>query len=72
MSITVGGADVTGVVFRLRPHVTLTGQLVIETDPSGAGAQAPARFQIQIDPARARPHSRERSSAAAAVEPVAR
>jgi hypothetical protein len=51
MPITVGGADVTGVVFRLRPHVTLTGQLVIETDPSGSGAQAPARFQIQIDPA---------------------
>jgi len=51
MSITVGGADVTGVVLRLRSHVTLTGQLVIETDPAGSGAQPPARFQIQIDPA---------------------
>jgi hypothetical protein len=52
MPVTVGNTDVTGVRVVMRPFGTMTGRLVIESDPSGAGAEMPDRFTFQLDPAR--------------------
>lgn len=48
-SIGVEGSDVTGVVVRLRPTVTMAGRIDVEANPNGAAA--PARFAFQLDPA---------------------
>ncbi len=51
MPITVGNTNMTGVVVRLRPHVTVTGRIVPELDPQKPDAVPPARFAVQLDPA---------------------
>lgn len=50
-TLTVGGADVSGVVLRLKPHATMSGRVVVDADPAQPDAKPPARFPICLDPA---------------------
>ena len=49
--VTVGASDVNNVVVRLRPHVTISGRIVIEADPSKPTDKPPARIPVRLDPA---------------------
>lgn len=49
-TVTAGSSDVTGVVVRLRPHVTVSGQIVLEPDPTKE-VKPPARVPVRLDPA---------------------
>lgn len=51
VSVTLAATDVNNVVLRMRPHVTFTGRIVIETDPSKPDVKAPARIPLRLDPA---------------------
>jgi len=48
--ITVGAADVNGVVVRLKPMGTLSGKIVLEPDPAQPVPEAP-QFSTALDPA---------------------
>jgi len=49
-SVTVGGADVTGVVIRLTPNATMSGRVVPEPDPRQPNVKPPTRFLVSLDP----------------------
>lgn len=51
LSLTVGGSNITGVVFRLRPRATIAGRVVLEPDPARLNETAPPRLQFLLDPA---------------------
>ena len=51
MPLVVAGADVNGVVLRLRPHAVMSGRIVVEPDPAQPDVKAPTRFGIYLDPA---------------------
>jgi len=51
MPLTVGGSDLNGIVLRLRPHATMSGRIVVETDPARPDVKPPALFQLTLDPA---------------------
>ena len=53
-SIAVGGRDMTGVVLRLKPGLTMRGKLTVESDPAKPGAKAPF-FSALMDPAGGQP-----------------
>jgi carboxypeptidase family protein len=48
--VTVGAANVTGLVIRLRPHSTISGRVVAELDPARPDLTVP-RFAFLVDPA---------------------
>lgn len=50
MPMTVGGADVTGVVLRLRATAVLRGRLLLETDPAKPPPAPMPRFNVFLDP----------------------
>ena len=51
MPLTVGGADVTGVVVSLKAHASLSGSVVVDADPAHPEVAPPARFTFVLDPA---------------------
>jgi len=53
MPLSVGGADVGGVVVRLRPHLTMTPKFVFENQSPTGKPEAPPNqwLPIQLDPA---------------------
>lgn len=53
-SIAVGASDMTGVVLRLRPGLTLRGKLTVESDPTKPGAKPPFLSAL-MDPAGGQP-----------------
>jgi hypothetical protein len=54
--VSVTGTDVTAVSIRLRPHATMYGRVVVETDPARAQMKPPARFPLRLDPAAGEAH----------------
>jgi Carboxypeptidase regulatory-like domain len=50
-AVTVGDTDVTSVVVRMRMHATMTGRVVVESEPSRSDVVSPGRFSFQLDPA---------------------
>lgn len=52
MPLVVGGANVNGIVLRLRPHATMSGRIVVEADPAQPDAKPPARFPVHLDSAK--------------------
>jgi hypothetical protein len=54
--VSVNGTDVTGVSIRLRPHATMYGRVVVETDPARGQMKPPARFPLRLDSATGEAH----------------
>lgn len=54
--VTVGAADVTNVVLRLRAGGSMTGHFVLERDPSREAGPAPHTVTISLDPATGESH----------------
>jgi hypothetical protein len=52
MPLVVSGADLNGVVMRLRPHAQMSGRIVVEADPAQPDAKPPTRFPIYLDSAK--------------------
>lgn len=50
-TVTVGTSDVTGVVVRLKPMITVSGKIVVDLDPLQPPPAAPPRFSFTLDPA---------------------
>jgi hypothetical protein len=53
--VIVAANDITGLVVRLRPAVTMKGRVVIESDPAKPPVQAPPRHSLALDPAGGQP-----------------
>lgn len=49
--VTVGSADITGLVVRLRPQATVKGQITFERDPARPDVPLPTRVFVMLDPA---------------------
>jgi len=56
MPLIVPGADLSGVVLRLRPHATMSGRVIVESDPAQPDVKPPTRFTIYLDAARGETH----------------
>jgi hypothetical protein len=67
--VTVAGTDVSGLSLRLRPHVSMSGRVVIEPDPARPELKPPARFPIRLDSTTAEAHLGFPSSASATEPP---
>ena len=50
LPVTVGGADITGLRIQMRPHVTLSGHVVVDRDPARPNATL-ERLPLRVDPA---------------------
>lgn len=55
-TVSVGAADVTGLVVQLRPGASLRGRLTVESDPAKPAGQSPPRFSVFMDPAGGQPY----------------
>jgi hypothetical protein len=51
MPLTVGAGDTTGVVVRLRPHLTMTVRFVFDHHPDRPAAATPTWLPLLLDPA---------------------
>jgi hypothetical protein len=49
-TVSVGATDVTGVVVRLRPHLTMSGTVIVEADPAKPDKPPPS-IPVRLDPA---------------------
>lgn len=50
-SVTVGSADINGVVVHLKPMGTMSGKIVLEPDPAQPAPTPTPRFSVSLDPA---------------------
>jgi len=50
-SVSVGAADVTGVVLKLRPLATMRARVVVDADPNKPAPPTQGRFFFALDPA---------------------
>ena len=55
-AVTVGGADLTGVVVRMQPHARMSGRVVVDRDASVPSSNPPARFALRLDAATGEAH----------------